>query len=170
MFIGTYQFSTHWGFLLSQWALQLNSVPLYFKHPCVFDLFQSMDLAQLWNYKYLADAFALVKSASPQRIANQDWTNTLSVFIAGHRGHSNGKTRLQMLFPLPKLIANKCAFCQKGEKKKLSPVEKLFLCWVQVPGSLCGPKISICLLVLFSQDCLAIIILLLIQCLFFNGF
>lgn len=124
-----------------------------------------MNLAQFWNYKYLADAFALVKTASSRSIAKTDWTNTLSVFIGGHRGHSNGKTRLQMLFPLPKLTANKCAFCQKGKKKKWSPVEKLFLCWVQVSGSLCGPKSSVCFLVLFSQDCLGIIILLLIQCL-----
>lgn len=44
--------------------------------------------------------------------------NISSVFIAALGNHSNWKTRLQMLFPLPKLITNKCSFCQKGKKKK----------------------------------------------------
>lgn len=109
----------------------------------------------------MADAFAFVKTSPPPCIANQDWANIPSVFTVGHRGHSNWKTRLQMLFPLPKLMANKCSFCQKG-KKKVKPSGKA-LSLVLVSDSLCGPKISFFLLVLLSQDGWGMIILLLIQ-------
>lgn len=82
----------------------------------IYIFFHNLYLHNFEIYKYLAKTLAFVKFAPLPYTPNQDWTNIPSVFIAGHWGHSNWETKLQMLFPLPKLIANKCSFCQKGEK------------------------------------------------------
>lgn len=80
------------GFYCPTMVLQLNLVHFTentFK--CLF-FFIIWYLHNFKTYKYLANA--LVKMAPPPCIANQDWTNIPTVFIAGHRGHSNWKTRL----------------------------------------------------------------------------
>lgn len=104
------------GFLQSWDGTVVDLWKFHLKHFKIYIYFHNLYLHNFENYKYFAKTLAFVKFAPLPYIPNQDWTNIPSVFIAGHWGHSNWKTKLQMLFPLPKLIANKCSFCQKGEK------------------------------------------------------